>query len=86
MVWCGISEEKVIGPYFFQDQHVNGENYRNILIQCAFPRLASIRANYMFHQDRALAHYSSRVREYLDNKRPEIGLEGRASRVATWFT
>ena len=57
MVLCGISKEKVIGPYFFQDQNVNGEDYRSMLIQYAFPRIASIRADYIFHQDGAPAHY-----------------------------
>ena len=66
IVRCEISKGKVIGPYFFQDQNVNGENYRNMLIQYAFPRLASIRADYNFHQDGAPAHYSSRVKAYLD--------------------
>ena len=70
MLWCGISKEKDIGPYFFQDQNVNGENYRKMLIEYAFPRLASIRTDFIFHSDGAPAPYSSRVRTYLDNKRP----------------
>ena len=45
MLWCGISKEKVIGSYFFQDGNMNGENYRRMLSQYAFPRLASIRAD-----------------------------------------
>ena len=45
MVWCEFSKEKVIGPYFFQDQNLNSENYRNVLTQYAFPRLASTRAD-----------------------------------------
>ena len=28
MVWCALSKEKVIGTYFFEDEKVNGENYR----------------------------------------------------------
>ena len=70
MVWCGIAKEKIIGPYFSQDQNVKGDNYWDMLIQYAFLRLASIRADYIFHQDGAPARYSSRARTNLDNKRP----------------
>ena len=49
MVWCVISKEKVFGPSFFQNQNMNGENYINMLIQYAFLRLASIRADYIFY-------------------------------------
>ena len=49
---------------------MNGEKYRNMFIQCAFARLASIRADNIFQQDRAPAYYSSRVSMYLENKRP----------------
>ena len=41
-----------------------------MLIQYALPHLSSIRADYIFHQDGAPAHYSSDVRTYLDNNRP----------------
>ena len=71
MVWFEISKEKVIGLHFFQDQNVRDENCRNMLIEYAFPRLVSIRADYIFHQDGAPAHYSSRAKTYLDNKRPK---------------
>ena len=70
MVWLGISKEKAIGAYFFQDQNLNGENYRNIIIQYVFPRFASIKADYVFQLDGAPANYSSRMRTYLDSNRP----------------
>ena len=70
MVWCAIGKEKVIGPYFFENENVNGENYRNMLINYAFPRFASLRRDYIFHQDGAPPHYSNRVRNYLNRKRP----------------
>ena len=41
-----------------------------MLIQYAFPRLASIRADYIFHGDGATAHYPSRTRTFLDSKGP----------------
>ena len=49
MVWCTIAKEKVIEPYFFENENVNGEIYRNMLIRYAFPRFASLRGDYIFH-------------------------------------
>ena len=70
-VWCRISKDKVVGRCFFENGNVIEENYRNMLIHYAFPRFASLRNEYIFHQDGAPSHYSYRVRRYLDNKRPE---------------
>ena len=49
-----------------------------MLIHYAFPRFASLRDDYIFHQDDAPAHYTHRSRRYFDNKRPEnwIGRSG----------
>ena len=70
MVWCAVTSEKDIVPYFFGDCNVNGEKYRNMLIHYEFPRFATLRQGYIFQRDGAPTHYSSRVRNYLDNKRP----------------
>ena len=50
MVWCAISKDKVVGPFYFEDGNVNGENYRNMLIHYAFPRFASLRDDYILHR------------------------------------
>ena len=47
-----------------------------MLIQYVFPRLAPIRADYIFHHDGAPAHYLSGVITYLDNKRSGIWIGG----------
>ena len=77
-VRCAIGIEKVVGLYFFEDQNANGENYRNMLINYAFPRIASLRKEYIFHQGVAPPHHSNRVRSYLNRKRPGnwIGIGG----------
>ena len=62
MVWCAVTREKVISPYFFEDGNVDGEKYRNMLIDYAFPRFATWKQDYIFREDGAPAHYSSRVR------------------------
>ena len=66
--WCGISKEKTIGPYEVEDRTVTGESYRQLLIRKVFPRLASLRSDFVFQQDGASPHRSIRVRAYLDRK------------------
>ena len=39
MVWFAIAKGKVIGPYVFEDENVNGENYRNMLVHYTFHAL-----------------------------------------------
>ena len=51
------------------DFNVNGENHRKILINYAFPRFASLRRVYIFHQNGAPLDYSNRVTNYLNRKR-----------------
>ena len=53
----------------FENKNVDGENYRNMLINYTFPRFASLRRDYIFRQDGAATHYSNRVRNYLNLKR-----------------
>ena len=70
MVWCSIGKEKVIGQYFFENENVNRENYRNMLINYGFLRFASLRRDYTFHQDGAPSHYYNQFRKYCNRKRP----------------
>ena len=67
MVWCSILKDKFKGPYILKNGNVKGEDYRNMLSHYAFPRFASLRDNYIFHQNGAPAYYSHHVRRYLDN-------------------
>ena len=68
MFWCGLSKTKVIGPYEIENATVTGESYRNLLINRVFPRLASLREDYIFQQDGAAPQKASRVRAYLNRK------------------
>ena len=78
LVRCTIGNEKMMGPHFFENENLNCENYRNMLINYAFPHFASLTRDYTFHQDGALSHYSNRVRNYSNHKRPGncIGIGG----------
>ena len=51
MLWWKISKDKVVGSYFIEDGNMNGENYRNMLINYAPPRFPSLRDEYIFRQD-----------------------------------
>lgn len=70
MVWCAISKQRVIGPFFFENENVTGESYRNMLINYAFPRFERNLSDYIFMQDGASPHFSTRVRAYLNWKKP----------------
>lgn len=67
-VWCAVSKYGVIGPFFFNEQTVRGENYVAMLSTFMEENVpvAIIQRGY-FQQDGAPAHYSLMVRDYLNN-------------------
>ena len=67
MVWCGLSLNGLLGPYFF-DKTVTGSMYRQILVDYAWPQLQ--RTRLYFQYDGAPPHYAVIVREWLDEKFP----------------
>ena len=65
-VWKGISVTTVCGPFFIEG-NVTGENYLDMLEKCFLPQMFRRTARKaIFQQDGAPAHYSRRVREFLD--------------------
>ena len=70
ILWCSISQAKIIERFFFDEGSVTGAPYRNMLIQYVFPRFSELREDYVFMQYGASPHYSISVRNYLDQKRP----------------
>ena len=78
MAWCAMSEDRIIGPYFFENGNVTGASYRNMLNDYAFPRFQNLRNDYIFQQDGAPAHTFNLVKAYLDTMRPNcwIGKRG----------
>ena len=68
MFWCGISKEKIIGPYEIESTTVTGESYRNLLIRKVFPALTTLQNDFVFQQDGASPHRAARVRAYLNRK------------------
>lgn len=84
IVWCGILNGNLIGPYFF-DENVNSNNYLHLLQQRLPELLEEIdlytRQRMFFQHDGAPAHWSKRVRHHLDLTIPArwIGRSGPVS-------
>ena len=68
-VWGGIWSNGVIGPFFF-DGNVTGEKYLAMLEDVILPQLRQqpVFRKMIWQQDGAPAHYSTIVREFLDDK------------------
>jgi len=66
LVWCSISKNKIIGPYFF-NSNVNGENYLDMLKQKFLPdhKKQKLYRSCYFQQDGALAHRAKPVQAWL---------------------
>ena len=59
-VWCGVTSERIIKPYFFEDCDENavtvtGERYRKMLENFVWPEIANM-SGYCWQQDGATAH------------------------------
>lgn len=83
-VWCAMSRNGIIGPFFFEDDNggavtVNSQRYVNMLQTFFAPRLEEMeRENVWFQQDGATAHTSRACMEVLRAMFPErlISLRG----------
>ena len=79
MTWCGIVNDQIIGPYFF-DENVTGQSYLNLLKNQMMPEIKNtvpqhrtgsykrwfVRKNLIFQQDGAGPHFSLKVRKWLN--------------------
>jgi transposase len=81
MVWAGIWEDQLIGPYFF-DGNVTGETYLHMLSTFLLDYMCNVplakRLNMFFQQDGAPPHYALIVRDFLNEHFPNkwIGRRG----------
>lgn len=79
VVWGGIYDDKIIGPYFFE-ANVNGESYLELLGNFLMPEMVLAGINpeeCYFQQDGASPHFSVDVRDWLDENLPNwIGRAG----------
>ena len=69
-VWCAMSNKQIIGPYFFEDETVNRQNYLRILKNYFYPTMQRRRLNnkMIFQQDGAPPHFSKEVHAWLNEK------------------
>lgn len=78
MVFCAISENEIVGSYFFEDGTAIRERYKRILRYFQFVVLAKYPSDMILQQYGAPTHYANIVRQYLDQKYPNrlMGREG----------
>ena len=69
-VWFTMSNKQIIGPYFFEDETVNRQNYLQILKNYFYPIMQRQRLNnkMIFQQDDTPPHFSKEVRAWLNEK------------------
>lgn len=68
MIWLGVIDDNVIGPYFFHNQIVNARMYRNMLRNFVIPDLRRQNIDpktIIFMQDGAPIHGTEQVRRFL---------------------
>jgi hypothetical protein len=70
-VWAGVSGSGLIGPFFFEECTINGENYLEMLQSFMLEEVPfSILLDGYFQQDGAPPHFSIPVRRFLDEHFP----------------
>ena len=60
-VWCGLTYNRVIGPYFFDEKTVCGETYLHMLETFVIPTLGNDKTSLIFQQDGAPPHFLKRT-------------------------
>lgn len=85
-VWCGIIDNKIIGPFFF-DENLNTENFLHFLNNVLWNGIEDIpirqRQDMIFQLDGAPMHNARIVREWLETKFPGKWI-GRNSPLIRW--
>jgi hypothetical protein len=68
-VWCALTRDRVIGPYFFAEGTVTSHNYLDMLELFAIPQIDD--DNVIFQLDGAPAQYGNIIMEFLDEIFPQ---------------
>ncbi len=67
-LWCALSRNEMIRPYFFENENVTGRTYKRMLRYFLLPMLEGYSEDLIFQQYGTLPHYSIEVRDYLNRK------------------
>ena len=72
-VWCVISSKRLIGPFFFEGDTVDGPKYLSMLQEFFIPEVRKMKKmrSTVFQQDGAPSHFAADVRRFLDKTFPE---------------
>jgi hypothetical protein len=71
-VWCAMSCNRLIGPFFFEGDTVDGPKYLSMLQEFFIPEVRKLNKmrSLIFQQDGAPAHFAVDVRRFLDKTFP----------------
>lgn len=69
-VWCGLLQDKIIGPFFFVEGTITGNVYQDMLELYAIPQLDDRQPTIVFQHDGAPPHWSISVRTLLNEVFP----------------
>lgn len=64
----GLLCNKVIGPFFFEENTITADIYLDTLTEYITPQLEEFQPHIFLHQDRAPLHWGIKVRDFLDKK------------------
>ena len=59
IVWCSISNRRIIGPYFFSEITISGETHRNMLSTYAITRIRILERRPIFMHDGGSPHVTA---------------------------
>ena len=68
-----MSSKRLIGPFFFEGDTVDGPKYLSMLQEFFIPEVRKMKKmrSIVFHQDGASPHFAADVRHFLDKTFPE---------------
>jgi hypothetical protein len=70
-VFCALSQTKVYGPFFFDENTVTGETNLAMLQKWLLPQINKDSGDFIFQQDGAPPHWHRDVRHFLNQSIPQ---------------
>lgn len=86
MVWVGIINENIIGPYFFPTT-VSAESYQNMLVEFVLPEIERLGFNandIIYMHDGAGPHNANVIRDFLSQNFPSGWIGRGAGAMKQW--